>query len=61
MIEGIPEEVHVAAPEGGFGEDLADGGAHAGVVVGDHAFDPAEAAFAKIFPGETPCTSSRPA
>jgi hypothetical protein len=35
MVEGVAKEVDVAALEGGFGQNLADGGAKAGVIVGD--------------------------
>ena len=44
MVEGVPEEVHVAALVGRLGQGLADRGAEAGVVVGDDEFDAMEAA-----------------
>jgi hypothetical protein len=47
MVEGVPEEVDVAALESGLGEDLADGAPEAGVVVGDDELDAAEPAPAQ--------------
>ena len=44
MVEGVAQEVHVAALDGRFGEDLADGRAKARVIVGDDELDAAEAA-----------------
>src|SRR6516165_9907562 len=44
VIEGVAEEVDVAALESGFGKDLADGRAKAGVIVGDDELDAVEAA-----------------
>jgi hypothetical protein len=39
--------MHVAALKGGFGKDLADGGARAGVIVGDDELDAVETAPAQ--------------
>lgn len=44
VVEGVAEEVNVAALVGGLGQDLADRGAKAGVVVGDDELDAREAA-----------------
>ena len=44
VVEGVPEEVDVAALEGGLGQDLADGGPQAGVIVGDDELDAVQAA-----------------
>ena len=55
MVEGVAEEVDVAALEGGFGKDLADGCAEARVIVGCDEFDAGEAAPAQtdeeVLPG----------
>jgi hypothetical protein len=40
-------QVDVAALEGGVGQDLADGRAKAGMIVGDDELDAVEAAFAQ--------------
>ena len=47
MIEGVAQEVDVAALEGGFGQDLADGRAKACMIVGDDELDAIEAALAQ--------------
>lgn len=44
MIERVPEEVHVAALPGGFGDHLADRCHQAGVIVGHNQLDALEAA-----------------
>jgi hypothetical protein len=41
------QQPHVAALEGGVGQDLADGRAEAGMIVGDDELDAVEAAFAQ--------------
>ena len=43
VVEGVPEEVDVAALEGGLGQDLADGGPEAGMVIGDDELDAGKA------------------
>ena len=57
MVERIPEEVHIAALEPGVGQNLADCGAQAGVVVGNDIFDTVETARLetdqKVFPRRT--------
>ena len=47
VIEGVAQEVDVAALEGGVGQDLADGRAQACMIVGDGQLDAVEAAFAQ--------------
>jgi len=47
VIEGVAQEVDIAALEGGVGQDLADGRAQAGMIVGDDQLDAVEAAFAQ--------------
>ena len=55
MVQGVSEEVHVASLHGRLREDLADGRAKAGVIVGDDELDAAEAAAAQgeqeVLPG----------
>ena len=55
MVEGVTEEVDVAALEGGFGKHLPDGCAKACVIVGDDELDAVEAAPAQseqeVLPG----------
>ena len=57
MIEGVAQEVDVAALEGDFGQDFPDGGAKAGVIVGDDELDAIGAALAqaekKVLPGRS--------
>ncbi len=54
MVEGVAEEVDVASLEGGLGQDLADGGAKARVIVGDDKLNAGKAASAQaekeVFP-----------
>ena len=56
MVQGVSEEVHVASLHGRLREDLADGRAKAGVIVGDDELDAAKAAAAQgeqeVLPGE---------
>ena len=47
VIEGVAQEVDVAALERGVGQDLADGRAQACMIVGDDQLDAVEAAFAQ--------------
>src|SRR3984957_5083475 len=42
-VEGVAEEMHIAPLEDRFGQDLADGHAKAGVIVGDVELDAVEA------------------
>ena len=53
VIEGVAQEVDVAALEGGLGQDLADGRAQACMIVGDDQLDAVEAAFALLTEVET--------
>ena len=45
MVEGVAQEVHIAALPGGLGQDLGDALAQAGVVVGDDELHAGEAAL----------------
>jgi hypothetical protein len=47
MVEGVAQEMDVAALKGGLGEDLADRRAKPGMIVGHHQFDAVEAALSK--------------
>ncbi len=55
MVQGVAQEVHVASLHGRLRENLADGCAKAGVIVGDDELDAVEAAAAQtdeeVLPG----------
>ena len=55
VVECVAEEVHITPLEGCFGQDLADGHAKAGVIVGDDELDAVEApptqAEEEVLPG----------
>ena len=57
MVEGVAQEVDVASLEGGLGEDLADGRAQSGMIVGEDELDAMHASPAQVeeevLPGRT--------